>query len=317
MPHNYFRVALDGARAKLHAELDAQLGLLGTRYEEALERAVLDRSAEAPTAVVAADLLPAVSALSHLLDAFSDLDRLTRLSDILTAVVRNATIVAPRAALFVVNGAMLEEWPLQGIPSLAGGAIALDGAGVLADALRNNRTIGAGGPHEPPAPPMALLPPGRSAIAVPVAPGNEPVAVLYADEDLAGVPVDGWRDMVEILVRHAAARLAYVTTIRTAEALRLVAEHAQPAVGNDPSGFDEQAVRRYARLVVSEIKLYNEAAVRAGREQKDLRSRLAVDIDRARQLYEEHVSSAVPNRGAYFEQELVQTLAGGDPALLG
>ena len=68
---------------------------------------------------------------------------------------------------------------------------------------------------------------------------------------------------------------------------------------------------------MSEIKLYNEAAVRTGRERRDLLSRLRPEIDRARRLYEERVPPVVGARGQYFQQELVQTLADGDPALLG
>jgi hypothetical protein len=319
MPHDYLRAALDGVRAKLHAEVDAQVGLLGTRCEEALERAVLERVGPAPA--TAMDSLPAVSAVSHLLDAFSDMDRQASLSGILTALVRDATIVAPRVALFIVNGTTLEEWAVPGIPLLSTAPLPLeaDASRLLAYALRHNRTMPAGAAHEAPAPPMALLPAGRSAIAVPLAPGNQPVAVLYADEDLAGVATDGWRDMIELLVRHAAARLAYVTTIRTAEAMRLLAETDRNAGhGPDPAPeFDEPGARRYARLLVSEIKLYNEAAVREGRGQRDLLHRLGAEIARARQLYEAHVPATVPDRHAYFQQELVQTLAGGDPALLG
>jgi hypothetical protein len=69
--------------------------------------------------------------------------------------------------------------------------------------------------------------------------------------------------------------------------------------------------------LVSEIKLYNEAAVRTGREKRDLLSRLRPEIERARRLYEERVSPSIAARGAYFQQELVHTLADGDQALLG
>jgi len=85
-----------------------------------------------------------------------------------------------------------------------------------------------------------------------------------------------------------------------------------PAVATE----DEiQSARRYARLLVSEIKLYNEGAVRVGRERRDLRARLGDEIDRARRLYEQRIGTAVPDRETYFHQELVQTLADGDPSL--
>jgi len=84
-----------------------------------------------------------------------------------------------------------------------------------------------------------------------------------------------------------------------------------------PSDADQEAARRYARLLVSEIKLYNESAVRMGREKRDLLKRLRPEVERARRLYEERVSSAVAGRAQYFEQELRQTLADGDASLLG
>ena len=45
------------------------------------------------------------------------------------------------------------------------------------------------------------------------------------------------------------------------------------------------------------------------------RARLGDEIDRARRLYEERVGTSVPDRDAYFHQELVQTLADGDASL--
>ena len=51
--------------------------------------------------------------------------------------------------------------------------------------------------------------------------------------------------------------------------------------------------------------------------QRDLRQRLRGEIDRAQRLYEERVPPAVGARDQYFHQELVQTLADGDPTLLG
>ena len=92
---------------------------------------------------------------------------------------------------------------------------------------------------------------------------------------------------------------------------------ATPPAAGSAGPEEDSSARRYARLLVSEIKLYNEAAVRTGREKRDLLSRLGPEIERARRLYEERVSPAVGARAAYFQQELVHTLADGDSALLG
>ena len=75
--------------------------------------------------------------------------------------------------------------------------------------------------------------------------------------------------------------------------------------------------KRFARLVVSEIKLYNEAKVTEGRKTRDIYERLKEDIERGRQMYHDRVSQAVRDATDYFHDELVRILAGGDPSALG
>jgi hypothetical protein len=74
---------------------------------------------------------------------------------------------------------------------------------------------------------------------------------------------------------------------------------------------------RFARLLVSEIKLYNENAVEQGRNSADLYDRLSHDIDRSREMYEKRADSSVKHKRDYFHHELVRVLAGGDESLLG
>ena len=75
--------------------------------------------------------------------------------------------------------------------------------------------------------------------------------------------------------------------------------------------------RRFARLLVSEIKLYNAAKVTEGRRSFDLYQRLKDEIDRSRKVYDKRVSPAVADKFDYFYDELVQTLAESDAAKLG
>jgi len=75
--------------------------------------------------------------------------------------------------------------------------------------------------------------------------------------------------------------------------------------------------RRFARLLVSEIKLYNEAKVEQGRKNRDLYERLKEDIDRSRQMYDERIPDEVRKQSNYFYDELVRILADGDAASLG
>ena len=75
--------------------------------------------------------------------------------------------------------------------------------------------------------------------------------------------------------------------------------------------------RRFARLLISEIKLYNAAKVNEGRRNGDLYERLHDEIDRSRKVYDKRVSPTVSAKFDYFYDELVQTLAEGDPSKLG
>ena len=75
--------------------------------------------------------------------------------------------------------------------------------------------------------------------------------------------------------------------------------------------------RRFARLLVSEIKIYNEPKIREGRSNGDLYDRLREEIDRSRQMYDKRVAAPVAARHDYFHQELVNLLAEGDAGKLG
>lgn len=75
--------------------------------------------------------------------------------------------------------------------------------------------------------------------------------------------------------------------------------------------------KRFARLLVSEIKLYNEHHVVEGRENKDLYLRLKRDIDRSRDMYEKRVSPKVSRKIDYFHDEIIRILGDNDPSTLG
>jgi hypothetical protein len=73
--------------------------------------------------------------------------------------------------------------------------------------------------------------------------------------------------------------------------------------------------RRFAKLLVDEIKLYNQAKVTEGKQARDLYTRLKDDIDKSRATYERRYGQI--NDVDYFRQELVRILADNDPTLLG
>ena len=87
-------------------------------------------------------------------------------------------------------------------------------------------------------------------------------------------------------------------------------------VSEDERRFHNDA-RRFARLLVSEIKLYNEQKVNEGRDSSDLYDRLREAIDRSREMYEKRVQPQVSAKFDYFHYELVTNLAEGNDTKLG
>jgi len=75
--------------------------------------------------------------------------------------------------------------------------------------------------------------------------------------------------------------------------------------------------KRLARLLISEIKLYNEKKVEEGRVARDLYERLKDDIERSRQVYDERVAESIRKGSNFFHDELVRILADGKPESLG
>jgi len=75
--------------------------------------------------------------------------------------------------------------------------------------------------------------------------------------------------------------------------------------------------KRFAKLLVDEIKLYNQSKVAEGRSQHNLYQVLRDDIDKSRATYDKRYGATAAATGNYFTRELVRILANDDPALLG
>lgn len=275
------------------------------------------------------------AALAHarrvrLLDACAALDRATSLSAVLETLADSAAHEAPRVAVLIVRGDRLDGWRLVDFGSVADAPfdLAVSEGGVIADAVRTDTasTPRAGLA----APAFAALPEGRHAVAVPLCLAGHVVAVVYADEGAVDEgEVEGdieWGASLEVIARHAARCLETITALETA---RFVADQAGwpvrspsrqgpfTAAESRAEADEEQAARRYARLLVSEIRLYHELAIAEGRRARDLLSRLGGEIARAQALYEQRVPDAVRRSTDFFRAELVRTLADGDAELLG
>lgn len=106
--------------------------------------------------------------------------------------------------------------------------------------------------------------------------------------------------------------------------LRSAASSSEPN-GHSPSGSaPEQSTssdshergRRFAKLLVEEIKLYNQEKVAEGRAHRDLYSRLREEIEKSRAAYQKRYGETVKDVD-YFTQELIRILADSDPTLMG
>jgi hypothetical protein len=151
-------------------------------------------------------------------------------------------------------------------------------------------------------------------VALSIVIGGHVVAALYADEGLEARTVN--LEPLEILTRFASQRLEALTAIKAARSLTVNDLSVPAPGGSDESADQHAAARRYARLLVSEIKLYHEPQVAEGRRERDLATRLGGEIARVRTLYEQRVPAEVRQNTDYVHEELIRTLADGDASLL-
>ena len=124
--------------------------------------------------------------------------------------------------------------------------------------------------------------------------GGAAVAVLYADDGPARDPRRRRRGRKRCRYSRLMRRRAWRRSRRFGRRRRCNSMSSagrrmpRSSAARSPRTEEDSSARRYARLLVSEIKLYNEAAVRTGREKRDLLTSPGAG-DRAR---------AAPLRGA-------------------
>ena len=98
-----------------------------------------------------------------------------------------------------------------------------------------------------------------------------------------------------------------------AAALRQSAAHVAMTQPTDEA---RDKARRFAKLLVEEIKLYNQTKVAEGRTHHDLYIRLREDIEKSRAAYQKRYGETVRDVD-YFSQELVRILADNNRSMLG
>jgi hypothetical protein len=92
--------------------------------------------------------------------------------------------------------------------------------------------------------------------------------------------------------------------------------HAGAALSEEDADIHRKA-QRFARLLVDEIKLYNQAKVAEGRKNKDLYDRLKDDIDKSRATFKKRYGNTAAAGVDYIQAELVRSLAEDDITVMG
>jgi hypothetical protein len=145
---------------------------------------------------------------------------------------------------------------------------------------------------------------GRMETATPVqtvSSFSDPFAAHAPKHVVAHVP----EQVVEMPAAHANAAAA-------------PAAAADPLAGLSPEDAEtHRKAQRFARLLVDEIKLYNQAKVAEGRRNKDLYDRLKEDIEKSRGTFQKRYGNTAAASGDYFHHELLRSLAEDDISVMG
>ena len=146
---------------------------------------------------------------------------------------------------------------------------------------------------------------------------SDPFAA-HAPKHLASVPVPPVPVVAEQPVAVAQAEPIAVSASASVSAAAAPAPAADRFASLSPEDADvHRKAQRFARLLVDEIKLYNQAKVADGRKHKDLYDRLKEDIEKSRGTFLKRYGNSVAAGADYFSQELLRSLAEDDPSIMG
>lgn len=272
--------------------------------------------------------------------------------DILRSLLDGVSQFTARSALFVAKGGNLSGWQSRGFENE--GAIkgfALNGSSGLAGrAMQDKEPVSAAAAEFD----SGFIsthgnPSDGNASVHPLVVRDKVAAVIYTDGGRSG---ESDQSAVKVLVRSAASWLEILALRKASGAAGMessvpeamasaaatpaatppapaipepppLAVHEEKKAAEPASGLsaEDQEVhkkaKRFAKLLVDEIKLYNQAKVTEGRLSKDLYARLKEDIDKSRATYEKRYGSTAAGSAGYFSSEVIRILADNDPSVLG
>jgi len=249
-------------------------------------------------------------------------------AEILRHLLEGEARFAGRVALFVVKGGAVNGW--QGIGFENNDVIKTfnlnTAAGMVAHAIQGRSPV-AGTTAEFDSGFLATVkaPAEDNCMVLPLVVKEKVAAIIYAD---AGVAQGGILDasaltalsrFAAIWLELTALRKTGVVAAEDTQTAAPVAAGATAAPVAPPSEEDElhKKARRFAKLLVEEIKLYNQPKVDEGKLHRDLYDRLKADIEKSRATYDKRYSESAVASANYFTQELVRILADNDISIMG
>ncbi len=289
--------------------------------------------------------------LEALLHAVRAIDSALSPSEALDRFVEGSLLAAPRVALFLVRHGRIKGWRCAGhrseaVERLSGTEFPAHEDWLRRIAEQGDLPSGAGLFGEPV--PDFGQDVSDEAASVPLRVGGAVVGLLVAERSRGEAPLR--LPILSILAVFAGNRLELdLVRRRTAasaqnEPLAVAPRDEAPTVSTQvsvgsptrpathaetglvpvseesgpthvPTGRHEDA-RRFARLVATDIRLYNEEAVLMGRRRQDLARRLADQLQRGRESFLRRFPDLGPGGLALLEEAYLEVLAAGDPRAL-
>jgi hypothetical protein len=293
---------------------------------EQIVREIEPLLASAPSPPSAASAEQGNSAVSEMLSAaVTSIQDSHAQADILKSLLEGVARFTPRAALFVVRGSTLAGWQARGFSDENIRGAVVDGAQGLAARAINGRGRASAGAREFDSAFIEKQgnPWDGNATVFPLVVKEKVAAVLYCDS--GGEPGKHTDySAVEVLTRYTSLWLEHAATkkhlagagaeaespvslaapspfappppaapppsdaMAAAEPVPAKAAAVDVAVDDLPPEEQElhRKAKRFAKLLVDEIKLYNQAKVAQGRQDRDLYKVLREDIEKSRATYD-------------------------------
>ncbi|HEX7288949.1 MAG TPA: hypothetical protein VF532_22380 [Candidatus Angelobacter sp.] len=277
-------------------------------------------------------LVSAGSSTELLDQATAAIQETTAQGEILRQLLEGGSRFAGRVALFVVKSGAITGWQAVGFDAndLVKSANLNDSSGLVAQAMQARAPVeGSAAEFDAAFLSMVGRPTGDRCLVLPLIVKEKIAALVYADRGASPEDhLDGaalkvltrcaalWLDLVAIRKSGAVpAEEPQSTVPAPPERSPAVAAAAAPAT-SDESDFHRKA-KRFAKLLVEEIKLYNQSKVAEGRQQADLYERLREDIEKSRATYDKRYGESLVASANYFDEELIRILADNDVRLMG